>query len=236
MGDSPQSPQRVRFERLGCEAIHAQRSIGRNVRGGLRRSRSGRGGSRPALLIQWEPGSDLIGDFVWVNNTTWLLVTGQVREVLQERFQGFAFGEVAMIQNPKLKPPQRRTRRSKPRIWLPYEGPPLHQLVVEAWADADLDRSSLTPTRMHPTQGYMRYRVEGDEHFEFRGEYPNSTYVRVPREPGKGFYIAEKQLKEADIFNVVQFPGWRFCKETVRDFILARQLTNMGFFEVGETF
>ena len=89
---------------------------------------------------------------------------------------------------------------------------------------------------MHPTHGYMRYKVEGDEHFEFQGEYPNAAYVRVPRQPGKGFYIAESQLEEADIFNVAQFPGWRFCKETVREFILEQQFTNIDFFEVGETF
>lgn len=188
------------------------------------------------LVIEWEPGSDVVGDFTWVNADE-VAVTERVGAALLEHFRGFELGPVEMVQDPKLKRPRQLTRRGRRRIWLPYQGPPLRYLLVTAQVSADLERSTLTPQGIHPDYGYMRYQVEGHGHLEWHGRYPDPVEtVRVPRQPGKGVYIAAAALEGADIFRVVQLPGWTFCIDAVRQLIIDSQFTNMDFFEMGETF
>lgn len=189
------------------------------------------------LVIEWEPDSDVIGDFTWTFIGTAIAVTERVGKALLERFGGFELGPVEMIQNPRLKRPTRITRRTKPRVWLPYEGPPLYELWVTAWVNADLDRSSLTIER-DPRTGVTSYHLTGGEDMESRRDRRTGMFVstRVPREPGKGLYVAEQEFKGADIFRMVQMPGCVSCTDAVRDFILANKYTNVDFFEMGETF
>lgn len=69
------------------------------------------------LVIEWEPGSDVIGDFTWLQFSPEIVVaTQRVGRALLQRFRGFELGPVEMIQNPKLRRPQRITRRTKPRV------------------------------------------------------------------------------------------------------------------------
>jgi hypothetical protein len=82
------------------------------------------------------------------------------------------------------------------------------------------------------------YLVDGDEHMDNYIDGPKGVYIRtrVPREPGKGLYVAEQEVKDVDIFRLVQRPGCDSCTDAVRDFILANEFTNVDFFEIGETF
>jgi hypothetical protein len=189
------------------------------------------------LVIEWDPGSDVIGDFTWTLIATGIAVTERVGKMLLERFRGFELGPVEMIQNPRLKRPARITRRTKPRVWLPYEGPPLYELWVTAWVNADVDRSTVTIER-NPSTGITTYHLTGDERTEIRvdGQTGMSVRTRVPREPGKGLYVPEQEVEDVDIFRLVQRPGCVSCTDAVRDFILANEFTNVDFFEIGETF
>jgi hypothetical protein len=188
------------------------------------------------LIVEWEPGSDLIGDFTW--SGLGIVVTERVGKMLLERFSGFELGPVEMIQNPKLKRPQRTTRRTRPRIWLPYQGPPLYELWVTAWVDADLQRSTLEARGLHPDFGHMCYQVHGVEQVDvcWDREALKGHVVRTPREPGKGVYVAEGALRGIDIFNLAQLPGLDHCTDRVRDFIFEQQFTNVDFLEMGEAF
>jgi len=186
------------------------------------------------LIIEWEPGSDVIGNFTWPG--LGIIVTESVGRALSDRFRGFELGPVEMVQDAKLKRPQRVTRRTKPRVWLPYEGPPLYDLWVTAWVTADLEQSTLNLKEAEVGTDTARYQLEGHERIEYFGVFPDLVRKRIPREPGKGVYAPEKELRHADIFHLRQIPGWVFCTDAVRDFVLESKFTNVDFFEMGETF
>ncbi len=76
------------------------------------------------LHLSWDEGSDLVADFTWGPGSGAILVTDMVLQALAGHFSGFEGAPVEMIQEPKLKRPIRPNRRSKRRVWLPYEGPP----------------------------------------------------------------------------------------------------------------
>jgi len=97
------------------------------------------------LVIEWEPGSDLIADFTFLMILEVVLIKDPVREFLKMKgFTGFEFGPVTMIQNPKLKKPLRPNRRSTRRVWLPYEGPPLSELKIAPSCDLNYEKSRWT--------------------------------------------------------------------------------------------
>jgi hypothetical protein len=93
----------------------------------------GRGGPYhalvPPLQIEWLPGATEIADFTWNQSGMGsYVVKSEVGEALAARFRGFDLADVEMIQDPKIRRPKRITKRTKPRIWLPYEGPELRYL------------------------------------------------------------------------------------------------------------
>jgi hypothetical protein len=208
---------------------------GAQEQGAWSRNQDGRKRRAQPLIIEWEPDSDVIGDFTPVVYSEDWMVTETVGEMLLARFKGFELGPVEMVQDPKLKRKRQITRRGKRRVWLPYEGPPLCEIWVTHKVRPDLDRSTLTNVTTHEKTGELRYQVEGCERIESSGVFPNRCEKRLPRDPGKGIYVAEADLDGADIFRI-EGPGGMFCTDRVRDFIIEQQFTNVDFFEMGETF
>jgi hypothetical protein len=186
--------------------------------------------------IEWEPGSARISDFVWLPRR--LLVTQEVRDTLGSQFAGFSFFGVRMRQNPKLKRPTRPTSRAKPRVWLPYEGPTLWELWVTAYFHLDLARSSLHVKRLSEVSGQPIYTVEGIESIESHWDQTSlqMTWWRKPREPGKGMYLPDSDVRSAQIFRAWEQPGWILCTEDVRHVIERHEFTNVAFMEVGNTY
>src|SRR4051794_24404018 len=83
----------------------------------------------PPLVIEWDRGSNVIGDFTWPAGLGELVVTDRVRTCIESnRFSGVRFEGVEMVQRRGLKKP-RTESRARSRVWLPYEGPPLWNLV-----------------------------------------------------------------------------------------------------------
>jgi hypothetical protein len=187
------------------------------------------------LIIEWEPGSDVIGDFTCTGFGSGWVVTEEVGEMLLARFKGFELGPVEMIQDPKLKRTRQITRRAKRRVWLPYDGPPLYEVWATHQVKPDLDRSTLANVRRDEGTDELCYDVEGEERIEYSGVFPDLCRKRVPREQGKGIYVVEADLDGADIFDI-EGCGWIFCTHSVREFIIEQQFTNVDFFEMGETF
>ena len=86
-------------------------------------------------IIEWDApdeetmGTDLIGNFT---NVQWgLMVKLSVGEELQKEFKDFDLVPIEMYQNPKLKKPSKPNKRTKKRIWLPYEGPELREIWIK---------------------------------------------------------------------------------------------------------
>lgn len=200
-------------------------------------ARCGRGAlyERPKpLVFEWEPGSDLIGDFVWPNSSR-VVVKKSVLDALAWEFSGFHAETVEMIQDPKLKPPKRRTSRSKPRIWLPYAGPEL----VELWPDRIVPFLPATtieiPYRCEDCGREMR-RISGGEvkaHLYDRNKGDLVPDLQ-PRVPGQGVFVASSEVKDSPIFRLEEFSEAIFCTNDVKAFIESEDFTNIDFLEYGD--
>lgn len=186
------------------------------------------------LVIAWELGSDVVGDFVWPGFGGEVVVTDRVLGVLQERFSGFEPGRVEMVEDPNS--PQARPR--KPQVRLPYEGPSLHELWVTTWVHLDRDRSSVELERRCGTCGTEFWNIYGVERWDSHFDVGRRQLVRTKTErlPNAGAFVREADLGGADIFRVYEFPGWVFCTDLVREVIKKEEFSNVTFLEMGETY
>lgn len=185
------------------------------------------------LVLEWEPGSDIIGDFVWPDATR-VAVKRPVFEALNREFGGIHAERVEMVQDAKLKPPRRHTSRSKPRVWLPYTGPEL----VELWTEHELPYLPETTTEIA-----FRCKACGNEPHRLSGiEIRSHLYDRErgilvpdhqPRVPGKGVFVAAAKANSAPIFRLQEFTGPILCTDEVRSFIEREGFTNVDFREYG---
>lgn len=187
------------------------------------------------LVIEWESGSDVIGDFLWPEFAS-IAVSERSFKALESQFEGFERGPIEMIQDPKLTRPKRITKRTTPRIWLPYEDMHLFELLVTSWVHIDMQKSTVKYINKCNTCAQEFYEVTGIEHSKRSwNSYLGEMFeMRVPREPGQGVFIDETNLNGADIFRVHEFPAWPLCTDRVKDFIVKEKFTNIIFFEMGE--
>jgi len=96
------------------------------------------------LIIEWEPGSDQIGDFVWAGLVTDLIIVDRVKAVFENQFSAIEFGTVEFIQSSRLKKPIKSNSKTKPRVWLPYSGPLLWDVLPTHWCHLDHARSDVS--------------------------------------------------------------------------------------------
>lgn len=93
------------------------------------------------LTIEWERGSSVIGDFTWINLEE-LIVADQVRTCfVSSGFTGVEFEPIEMVQKRGLKKP-RKVSKAQNRVWLPYDGPSLWNLIVTSSCDINLTLTS----------------------------------------------------------------------------------------------
>lgn len=71
------------------------------------------------VKVEWEPGTDVIGDFSWGGYTA--IVTETARRLLGDLNFKCEWGNVVVV------PPTTKSRRR--RVAYPYSGPPLHWLI-----------------------------------------------------------------------------------------------------------
>ena len=191
---------------------------------------------RPAKrAVEWLEGSNTICSFVWpARLIAEVLVTGEVCEVLQG--SGGEFLPIEFCQDPKLRKPKRITKRTKPRVWLPYEGPPLYDLWVGTWVHADLTRSSLQLVQVCPACGHEVYEVGGIEERKRRWDATKRDLVEThkPRVEGRGIYVHQEDLQNVDIFRLYELSGRIFCTERVKTLIETERFTNVSLLEAGE--
>jgi hypothetical protein len=91
------------------------------------------------LVIEWDYGSNMIGDFTWAGEE--IVVADRVRSCfVSKRFSGVSFEPVEMVQKKGLKIP-RKESKARTRVWLPYVGPPLWSLVITSSCNLDLQSS-----------------------------------------------------------------------------------------------
>lgn len=78
--------------------------------------------------------------------------------------------------------------------------------------------------------------VEGVENVEMSWDEERFELVkaRVPRLEEMGLFVPRKELHDADVFRVYEFPGWAICTDRLKGFIEAAGFANVDFFEIGE--
>lgn len=188
-------------------------------------------------IVEWAEGSSQICSFVWTSRLiAEVLVTHDVREALRDT--GAMFLPVEFYQDSQLKRPEKIAKRSKPRVWLPYDGPPLFSLWATKWVNVDLDRSSIRLVHTCRSCGLRKYTPEGIEVRKKRWDAARKCLVQVntPRVEGMGVYVHQQNLHTDGIFRLYQLPGLLFCSERVKETIMAKRFSNVQMMEVGETF
>lgn len=185
------------------------------------------------IIIEWSPGSSLIGDFTWPGSGR-VIVKARVFEEISKHFNVVRAGAVEMFQDPRLRVPKRK-HRAKPRIWLPYEGPSLVEVIPVHTTHAHPRTSWRVEFRCDLCGSEMK-RLDG---FEQRGSRWDQTTQRlvpfsIPREPGKGIILSLESIGRHPIFFVSELLPWLLCTDEFKDFAEAKKYTNIIFAEYGE--
>jgi phage pi2 protein 07 len=162
----------------------------------------------PPLIIEWEPDSDVIGDFSWRGVSFELVAKHEVAEEIKKWFTGFDIKEIRMVQDPNIKVSELGGTTER-RIYLPYSGPELCELWVDNWLCLNESKSNLKLEKICGSCGYRFF---------------------TPKR--KGLSIENGAIKEDGFFRVHQFSGWIFCTEAVKDFIEKKRYTNVAFLDV----
>lgn len=180
------------------------------------------------LVMEWEPDSDVVGDFTWPGFDSDVVITDQVANVLRAaRVPGFQLGPVEMRENSEAG----KRRSKKPMVRLPYQGPRLWDLWVTTWTRIDMGRSTVTGERR--TDGTLAYKVSGVQREETSWSQQRMELVRtmVPRREGEGLFVPPVR----GIFRLEEVPAWAFCTDDVKRLIEQHGFTNVAFLEMGET-
>jgi len=166
----------------------------------------------PPLVIEWDYGSSIIGDFTWPQVLDELVVTDRVKRCFVESgFTGVRFESVEMIQKRGLKRPRKESKASK-RVWLPYLGPPLWNIVVTSFCNMDLAQSgrSLIP------------------------ECENCSRKRmIVHDPASPLVVRGDTWEGADFFCIREMYNLVFVSKEVKQVIEERGFTNVEVKERG---
>ena len=176
------------------------------------------------LIVEWDEGSDRIADFT---NAVGAIVTKEaIADELMARFKGLAKRKIEFFDHPDLRRPAPGSRRAKEkRVWLPYQGPPLCELVFTHTVGL-LEQSTVEIESVCPACGRIVYAsIEGIE--EYQGPR------RRRRKRGAGFFVSPESLAGHEVFRP-RDTLYQLCTTGVRKFIEQRKWTNIEFLEAGE--
>jgi hypothetical protein len=161
----------------------------------------------PPLIIEWDYGSNVVGDFTWPAGLGEIIVSDRVRTCfVANGFSGVRFEPVEMVQKQGLKKP-RKESKAKTRVWLPYVGPPLWNLVVTSWCDMDvtLSRRSL----VSECDGCGRKRM-------------------IVHDPTAPLVVRPESWAGSDFFCIREMEKLVFISEAVRQAIEENGFTNVA--------
>jgi hypothetical protein len=167
----------------------------------------------PPLIIEWEAGSEVIGDFVWPGLNLELVITDGVKNAIEGQFREIEFWPVVFFQNPKLHRPNKITKRSKPRVWLPYNGPVLWNVIPTVWCHLDHIQSNVSIAKICSTCG--------------------KTIYKIPPWYQRRLVIDRTTWNGEGIFHIYEYSGGIFCTERVKEYIEAARFNNVSFLEDG---
>jgi len=194
-------------------------------------SGSGQKRIRP-LIIEWEPGSNLVGDFVWPGLGGDVIVSEPAMTALDEHFSGFELAPVEMRENSERSARVRSTRI----VAFPYRGVRLFDLWVNCWVHMIPELSSVELGNVCSTCGRKEYELRGVERWETTWNQERLELVKHhhPRKANQGLFVRAQDMQGADIFRVYEFPGCILCTDAVKELVEGNAFTNVRFLEMGE--
>jgi hypothetical protein len=159
------------------------------------------------LIIEWEPGSDRIGDFTWPGFDDELVVNDRVRQMFEDLFDNLEFHPIEMTARSLVA--NGNGRRPKPFVKLPYDGPALWDAQPTSRCPLDLDRSGIRLSRVCNTCGYEFYDTPA-----FRDRH---------------LVLDKSKWRGEDVFRTNVYPDWIFCTERVKTAVDQHRFTNVTF-------
>lgn len=165
------------------------------------------------LILEWEPGSNVIGDFVWPGFDNEMVVTQKVRNAFEARYSEIEYEPVKFFPNPRIQQPKNSTRQSKPRVWLPYSGPHLWDARPKTWCRLVLGKSNVRITKTCSACG--------------------TVFYQFPSTPHRHLVIDSATWNGEHIFRIHENPSLFYCSEDVKNFVESSGFTNVSFLEDG---
>jgi hypothetical protein len=113
-------------------------------------------GKNTPLIIEWEPGTEKIGDFSWGGYD--FIVTNRARLVLKRNHFECGFGRV------KVRRPTSFLKSTRPRVAFPYRGPKLYWVRPTERVHIDIKAShiELEPDCPCSACGLQEYKFRRD--------------------------------------------------------------------------
>lgn len=184
------------------------------------------------LVFEWEPGSDQIGDFAWPSGSR-VAVREPVMELLIAKKFAVKAGAIEMIQDPKLKQPK-NPRRAKPRVWLPYTGPQLVELVVEH-AVHILPETTTVVARQCALCGRERRHLVGAEVKQHLWSKESRTLLPLvkSRVSEQGIFVSSADVGASGFFTTYEF-DFILCTDEAKAALEEAKFTNLDFWEYGD--
>jgi hypothetical protein len=184
----------------------------------------------PPLILEWESGSNLIGDFTCTGVTEGWAVKAHVIGDLLARFRGFEKSEVCILERKRSSKSGRRRKALAPEA-----GEELYELWVTHQAHIDLSRSTGEFRRNCSTCGSKAFDPEGVEFHDSKWipEMGILAPVHRQRVDGMGIFVRREELGNADIFALHE-RGGVYCTSEFKDFIIQNNYSNIDFIHMGE--
>lgn len=185
------------------------------------------------LVIEWLPGSNVVGDFSWPGCGR-AIIKKRISDDMLKRFSMLELREIEMIQDHHLRVPKNKSK-AKQRVWLPYDGEPLVELVPLCCFPESPRTTNRVAFRCDVC-GRETTQLEGFELKEHRWDQIKQDLVPYmkPREAGRGLFISRNFVKDCPIFRVESFLSSIFCLNEFKNFIEDQGYTNIDFLEYGE--
>ena len=192
-------------------------------------------GQPEKFTLEWQPDSDVIGDFAWPAGSSWIVTRREIGEAIRARWPSVELGPVDFWQEPKLYELKRKPK--KPRVLLPYTGPELVYLRPTVRVEFDRERSRVRLNK--DDKGVESFGPIDVETFKFVDVTEKGTpgNVHVARKPGGGFFVPAAEVEEPGIFMIdgIHAPH-AYMIDAVKTFIESQRWSNIEFREYGETF
>lgn len=200
--------------------------------------RRGRATRIEPLIMEWEKGAQVVGDFTWPGGPEGIVVGERAVEVLGA-FIEVQTGEVLVQGNLSRSVDGRAGRREKGRRYSErHTVSSLRELLLDGHRlPADRPKSSLRVAASCKTCGHIGYELVGIETRKpsWNAHTGELVFERIPRREGEGLFVPEALVSERPVFKTVELGG-AICTDVVRQAMQDAGLTNISFREAGETF